>query len=539
MLLNQLFEEKQKCPRTKADSCTCESLRQLSESEDTVVAQTILEHSDKVKGFVAFMQKQGPTVVRGKITGLKPGLHGLHIHEFGDLSNGCESAGAHYNPTDTTHGGLLKGHVGDLENVKADDNGIADFTIVAPRVNLRGEQSVVGRSIIIHEDEDDLGKGGDAESLKTGNAGKRLACGVIVLRNSEIKEGHTMKILDEDVALVKQEILKSINSIDPAANDPDVAKKNEEVLDKIYQILNKGMVLDRMQDVLPVTLKDEYKEDEVMRIAGSIADAPLSYQEKIAFADNLKSNNVIDANLLLTPGQYTIDQLCRNNGANKKVFDHLKTYGIGKQMKGPAEHALAILSSDISIAGKGDVTIGNTPVEVKAAIGEKRGAGGGRFGETGQVPSRQQILNTLANSPMAKVIEDFLATGQKSINIETFTNLANSVEMTPEERRKLSNNLFGQIFGNEGKLVIDEFNKPNANPDAVRKAYIQSNFNWYKASDMGGAWEVLVGISFADNSIGVLRQGSDLNKINTYKKNPAIVTTDKPQEMLYQFNPKL
>ena len=56
---------------------------------------------------------------------------------------------------------------------------------------------------------------------------------------------------------------------------------------------------------------------------------------------------------------------------------------------------------------------------------------------------------------------------------------------------------------------------------------------------MGGAWEVLVGISFADNSIGVLRQGSDLNKINTYKKNPAIVTTDKPQEMLYQFNPKL
>jgi Cu-Zn family superoxide dismutase len=67
----------------------------------------------------------------------------------------------------------------------ANDKGIANFSIVASRVDLLGDRSVVGRGLVIHEDEDDLGKGGDAESLKTGNAGERLACGVIVLRSNE------------------------------------------------------------------------------------------------------------------------------------------------------------------------------------------------------------------------------------------------------------------------------------------------------------------------------------------------------------------
>ena len=171
------------CPRTKAESCSCESIKTLSEQATDVKAYVELQQSDKVKGTILLMQKPGtPTLIKGRIQGLKPGEHGFHIHEFGDMSDGCASMGGHYNPDGVDHGDLEEGHVGDLENVTANEDGIADFTIVAKRVDLMGDRSVVGRGIVIHADRDDLGQGGDAESKKTGNAGDRLACGVITLK---------------------------------------------------------------------------------------------------------------------------------------------------------------------------------------------------------------------------------------------------------------------------------------------------------------------------------------------------------------------
>ena len=174
------------CPRTRAKECSCNKLKTVTEALETTIAQCELMHSDKVKGTVLLIQAPGtPTLIKGTITGLEPGKHGFHIHEFGDMSKGCESMGGHYNPDNVDHGDLKQGHVGDLENVLANDQGIANFSIVASRVDLLGDRSVVGRGLVIHAEEDDLGKGGDAESLKTGNAGERLACGVIVLRNKE------------------------------------------------------------------------------------------------------------------------------------------------------------------------------------------------------------------------------------------------------------------------------------------------------------------------------------------------------------------
>ena len=172
------------CPRTKAESCSCESIKTLSEQASDIKAYVELKHSDKVKGTILLMQKPGtPTLIKGRIQGLKPGEHGFHIHEFGDMSDGCASMGGHYNPDGVDHGDIEQGHVGDLGNVSANEDGVADFTIIAKRVDLVGDRSVVGRGIVVHADRDDLGKGGDAESLKTGNAGDRLACGIIALRD--------------------------------------------------------------------------------------------------------------------------------------------------------------------------------------------------------------------------------------------------------------------------------------------------------------------------------------------------------------------
>ena len=161
-------------------------MKSITEGETTVIAQCELQHSDTVKGNILLMQAPGtPTLIKGTITGLQPGEHGFHIHEFGDMSKGCESMGSHYNPDGVDHGHLGDGHVGDLGNIEADKTGKAEFSIRADRVELIGDRSVVGRGIVIHADKDDLGKGGDEESIKTGNAGDRLACGVITLRSTK------------------------------------------------------------------------------------------------------------------------------------------------------------------------------------------------------------------------------------------------------------------------------------------------------------------------------------------------------------------
>ena len=174
------------CKRTRATECSCSKINAITESETTVIAQCELEHSDKVKGTILFMQAPGtPTLIKGTITGLEPGEHGFHVHEFGDMSKGCESMGGHYNPDNAEHGDLVQGHVGDLGNITADEQGVASFSIEANRVDLIGERSVVGRGLVVHADRDDLGKGEDEESLKTGNAGDRLACGVITLRSTK------------------------------------------------------------------------------------------------------------------------------------------------------------------------------------------------------------------------------------------------------------------------------------------------------------------------------------------------------------------
>uniref|UniRef100_A0A141J8S5 Superoxide dismutase [Cu-Zn] n=1 Tax=Misgurnus anguillicaudatus TaxID=75329 RepID=A0A141J8S5_MISAN len=147
-------------------------------------AVCVLKGDGEVKGVVHFNQEDGdnaPVTVSGEISGLTPGEHGFHVHAFGDNTNGCVSAGPHYNPHDKTHGGPTDAtrHVGDLGNVEADPDGVAKINIKDNMLTLRGQYSIIGRTMVIHEKKDDLGKGGNEESLKTGNAGGRLACGVI------------------------------------------------------------------------------------------------------------------------------------------------------------------------------------------------------------------------------------------------------------------------------------------------------------------------------------------------------------------------
>jgi Cu-Zn family superoxide dismutase len=135
----------------------------------------------KIKGLVKFEEQGEITKIWVKFEGLNPGKHGFHIHEFGNLTNACQTAGAHYNPHGKEHAGPddESRHVGDLGNVVADENGVAEVEYSDKLIKLTGEFSVIGRSCVIHENEDDLGRGDFSDSKTTGHAGGRLACGII------------------------------------------------------------------------------------------------------------------------------------------------------------------------------------------------------------------------------------------------------------------------------------------------------------------------------------------------------------------------
>ncbi len=138
------------------------------------------------RGWVTFKQAKdgsGPVVAELHLKGLTPGAHGFHVHALGDVSQGCVTAGGHFNPQGAKHGGPTdeERHAGDLGNIIAGADGTCEQTIVDSRISLLpgAPNSIVGRSIVVHADADDLGKGGFPDSLTTGHAGARVACGVI------------------------------------------------------------------------------------------------------------------------------------------------------------------------------------------------------------------------------------------------------------------------------------------------------------------------------------------------------------------------
>lgn len=128
---------------------------------------------NQVRGIVHLEAGEGHVRLRGRITGLEPGLRAFHIHEFGDLTSPDGSAaGDHYNPHGHPHAGPHdeKRHLGDLGNVRANEQGVAEFDIRARDVTL---QQILGRSLVVHAEKDDL------TTQPSGDAGPRVALGVI------------------------------------------------------------------------------------------------------------------------------------------------------------------------------------------------------------------------------------------------------------------------------------------------------------------------------------------------------------------------
>jgi superoxide dismutase, Cu-Zn family len=143
---------------------------------DRAVAVMVPVGQSGVSGVVHFAKQAGGVEVTGKITGLTPGKHAFHVHEFGDLTDAKEakSAGSHFNPAHAKHGDRTSAerHAGDFGNIEANSDGVAEFSFVDPVVQLTGPQGIIGRSLVVHA-------GVDKFTQPVGDAGGRVTFGVV------------------------------------------------------------------------------------------------------------------------------------------------------------------------------------------------------------------------------------------------------------------------------------------------------------------------------------------------------------------------
>lgn len=143
--------------------------------------------ANPIQGSIALKMQGNELTISLDLQGFESGSvskkHGFHVHQLGDIvSDGCQSTKGHFNPEKKKHGDIKAStrHVGDWGNILVPSNGSISTTFTDNVATLTGSHGILGRAIVIHQNEDDLGVEGNEGSESTGNAGKRLACCVIV-----------------------------------------------------------------------------------------------------------------------------------------------------------------------------------------------------------------------------------------------------------------------------------------------------------------------------------------------------------------------
>jgi len=149
----------------------------MAPSGPSAVADLAATKGNNTTGTVSFTPKGGKVLVQAKVSGLPPGSHGFHLHEKGDCSSGDGmSTGGHFNPHGKPHAhpSTPDRHAGDLPMLEADAYGnatlVAELDVIAVG---GGAADVIGKGLIVHKDPDDF------RTQPTGNAGARIACGVV------------------------------------------------------------------------------------------------------------------------------------------------------------------------------------------------------------------------------------------------------------------------------------------------------------------------------------------------------------------------
>jgi len=372
-----------------------------------------------------------------------------------------------------------------------------------------------------------------------------------------------------DPEAAKQDIFDRVKDLDP--NDEEQVK----LLDRVYTLLHKTNVVDRIFPKISKELAGEYGEKTIQLISEKMAGANgLSIAQKNKFLDNFEKNKCVNHACFLKDGHYNFDDLFYGDKVNEIMFMEFIKFGLGQKRAGKGEHAFAILSQNITQQGTGDlmVTTGRNPdgsasgvpVELKVAHSEnisntsKGPTGSGRLGEGGV--STRDVLDVLQKFPtVSQAISDYQSGGlqdmegfkasklrtidkpQKSINVVDFVRVINHLDMSTQERQALGNAIFQQRFQTYGDKITSVFQTPNVSPDKVLNAYVQANFDWYKEHhDMGGAWRTASSLVVGNRSMITASSGESMVKLmagaSIKKSLPAIIPT-QGTDTFFQVNP--
>lgn len=296
---------------------------------------------------------------------------------------------------------------------------------------------------------------------------------------------------------------ESIDTLKTAVINQVKKTDDEQLLDKVYTVLNKTNLQSRIQDVIK-------SETDVKKYSAIIAEAiintPGTYKEKYDFIDGYP-NGYVDVDKLISGKLVKFDELITGNNFTKKVFDELFAFRPGSA--GPGEFALAALSPRIKMRSKGDLYIDNKYIEVKASAGETVSSGGGRLGEPG-------LLNP---SGVKEIIEKY--TKKKVVNdvyIHQLPALLKAHIKDGQAIKAAATEIIKTIFGYTDKNLINAI----VSGSNVQEKYVAANWEKYKEES---GWEGLLVINRAAQSLRYFTSPDQLAN-NIYSLKAIIVSKD-------------
>jgi hypothetical protein len=330
-----------------------------------------------------------------------------------------------------------------------------------------------------------------------------------------------MKILEfilqevtPDLKALKQGIKKKVD------NTNDI-----KLLNKIASSLEGTNIKDRIKRAISAEKDRDIASyfDEIVRI---ILDTDGTVEEKLDFAEGLKQGYVDVARMVSGERVHFVDLLTSNNKNApmqfvRRVFHALKSVGSGDE-KGPGEFALAVMSPQITIMGKGDLKIGKRMIELKASAGQKMSSGGGRLGSTGNLNYK--------NVP--SIVKKYLPNADVSHNLSIghLEKLLVQAKLPAPTAKQFGQELFGYIFDGDNRRYVDLSKIVNAMVTItdLKRQYMLAGYHAYKGPSESPKFEGVMLMNFASQELQYYSDPEEMAN-DTYEPNPYIIYHNEQQ----------